>query len=223
MAHSDDNGLILPPKIAPLHVVFIPIFRNDEERSAVLDYTQAIIKEIQKTKYHDENIRYELDDRDLTGGEKSWQWIKKGVPLRIEIGPKDMQNNAVYMGRRDKEPNEKCGIPKQEFIENIVALLDNIQANIFNKALQFRLDNTINIDTKEEFYKYFTAKNTEKPEIHGGFAMSHWCETEECETKIKEDLKVTIRCIPLEAKEEEGKCIICGKASKRRVVFAKAY
>ncbi len=223
MAHSDDNGLVIPPRIAPQHVVFIPIYKNDEDRDKVLTFTQDIIAQLKKMRYNDEYIRIELDDRDLTGSEKSWQWIKKGIPLRVEIGPRDMQNNSVFVGRRDKEPKEKNSLLKDEFINNICNILDEIQENIYNKALNFRNENTINIDTKEEFYNFFTAKNQDRPEIHAGFAMSHWCENEACEDVIKEDLKVTIRCIPMDDNLEDGKCIVCGKPSPRRVVFAKSY
>jgi len=233
MAHSDDNGLVLPPKIAPEHVVFIPIYKCEEDKEAVLTYTKAIVDVLKKSKYNDEYIRVEFDDRDFTSGEKNWQWIKKGVPVRVEIGPKDMQNNAVYVGRRDKEPNEKTSFAKDEFVNGIVSLLDEIQNNIYNKALKYMIDNTIKIDSKDEFYSYFTAKNVNKPEIHGGFALSHWCGSEECETQIKDDLKVTIRCVPFECGNrnaefgylsiEEGACLVCGGASKQRVVFGKSY
>ena len=230
MAHSDDNGLVLPPRIAPEHIVFIPIYKNDADRDAVLSYTKSIVDTLKKMKYNDEYIRVELDDRDFTSGEKNWQWIKKGVPIRVEIGPKDMEKDSVYMGRRDKEPNEKLSLNKDEFVNGIVGLLDDIQNNIYNKALQHLTDNCINIETKEDFYKYFTAKNQNKPEIHGGFALSHWCVGDECEAKIKDDLKVTIRCIPfdLNSKDaktghEEGVCIVCGGKSPQRVVFAKSY
>ena len=237
MAHSDDNGLVIPPKIAPEHIVFIPIYKNDEEREAVMDYTNDIINEIKKQKYCDEYIRIELDDRDINNGEKNWQWIKKGIPVRVEIGPKDLENDSVFLGRRDKEPRDKKSEKRQDFIKNIVSILDDIQDNIYKKALAFQIENTKNIDTKEEFYDFFTAKNPEKPEIHGGFAMSHWCENEECETKIKDDLKVTIRCIPAETRsappmknewggdggDDNGECILCGKPSKQRVLFGKSY
>ncbi|MCK9331527.1 MAG: proline--tRNA ligase [Candidatus Cloacimonetes bacterium] len=223
MAHSDDNGLVIPPRIAPQHIVFIPIYKNEEDKEKVLSFVNNIISQLKKIRYNDEYIRIELDDRDLTGSEKSWQWIKKGVPVRVEIGPRDMQENSVFVGRRDMEPKDKKAIKKDDFINNICSILDEIQNNIFNKALEFRKQNTINIDTKEEFYKFFTANNPERPEIHGGFAMSHWCEDEKCEDKIKEDLKVTIRCIPLDDNLEDGNCIICGKPSHRRVVFAKSY
>lgn len=223
MAHSDDNGLILPPRIAPEHVIFIPIFKTDEEKDQVMAFIQSIIQQMKSQRYHEEKIRIEVDQRDLTGSEKSWHWIKKGAPLRVEIGPRDLQNNSVFVGRRDKDPKDKTSYQAEEFVNLIPQILDEIQSNIYQKALSFRTENTVDINQHEDFYAYFTPKNAERPEIHGGFAHSHWCGDPECEEKIKTDLKVTIRCIPLDPVKEEGKCICCGKDSHQRVIFAKSY
>ncbi|HOD54867.1 MAG TPA: proline--tRNA ligase [Candidatus Cloacimonadota bacterium] len=223
MAHSDDNGLVLPPRIAPEHVIFIPIYKTDEEKDQVLAFVNNIITEIKGLRYHDEKVRYYLDNRDMTGSEKGWHWIKKGAPVRVEIGPRDIQNNSVFVGRRDKEPKDKMSYQVQDFVAQLTTILDEIQNNIYNKALAYRNENTVQIDSNEDFYSFFTPKNAERPEIHGGFADSHWCGSQECEEKIKNDLKVTIRCIPLQAKQEAGKCICCGKESTQRVVFAKSY
>ena len=221
MAHSDDNGLVIPPRIAPSHVVFIPIFKNDDEKEKVLNYINPLIENLKKLRYHDRKIRIEIDSRDISGGERGWHWIKKGIPLRVEVGPRDMANNSLFVGRRDQD--KKFGINKDEFIESFINLLDEIQKNIYEKALKFRNENTVKIDNKEEFYKFFTPKNKQRPEIHGGFAMSHWCGSEECESKIKEDLKVTIRAIPLDEPFEDGKCIYCQNKSEKRVLFSKSY
>jgi prolyl-tRNA synthetase len=221
MAHSDDNGLVLPPAIAPLHLVIIPIYRNEEDKKKVMDYIENLKTGISKQRYNEEKIRLKIDDRDIRGGEKSWEWIKKGVPVRIEIGPRDVDGNSVFMGRRDEDG--KQGIAKDDFVGNLVSILEDIQKNIFEKALNFRNENTVIIDVKDEFYKFFTPKNKKNPEIHGGFANSHWCGSLECENKIKNDLKVTIRNIPNDAKEETGKCIYCGEESVKRVIFSKAY
>ncbi|MDP8202148.1 MAG: proline--tRNA ligase [Candidatus Tenebribacter burtonii] len=223
MAHSDDDGLVLPPKIAPSHIVIVPIYRTDEERIKVITFIDELISKLKKLRYNEEKIRYQVDDRDMRGGEKLWDWTKKGVPVRLEIGPRDIENNSVFMGRRDKDAKDKTGINVDDFINNLTNILDDIQQNIYEKAFSFRNENTINIDDKDEFYKFFTPKNKNNPEIHGGFAMSHWCGNADCEEKIKDDLKVTIRCIPINAQEETGKCIYCGKESKKRVIFAKAY
>ncbi len=223
MAHSDDNGLVLPPEISPLHLVIVPIYRTEEDKKTVLDFIESLTENISKQRYNDEKIRYKIDDRDIRGGEKIWEWIKKGVPIRLEIGPRDVQNNSVFIGRRDKQSNEKKSMNINDFTNDLSSILDDIQNNIYEKALKFQHENTLKIDDREKFYKYFTPKDSENPEIHGGFALSHWCGKNKCEQKIKDDLKVTIRCIPNDAEFEKGKCINCGEESDRRVIFAKAY
>ncbi len=223
MTHSDDNGLVLPPRIAPSHAVIIPIYKTEEERAAIMAFVEEIRLALKAVRYDDIPIRLEIDDRDMTSSERGWYWIKKGIPVRLEIGPRDLQNRSVYMGRRDKEAKDKQGLSFEELVEKLPVILDEMQENYRQRALELRLSNTKQIDGKEEFYSYFTPKNAEQPEIHGGFADSHWCGSTDCETQIKDDLKVTIRCIPNDAKTEDGTCICCGKPSKRRVIFAKSY
>ena len=223
MAHSDDNGLVLPPKIAPAHLVILPIYKSEADKQAVM----AVVKEIQHlfkgTFFEDIHLYTELDDRDLTSGERNWYWIKKGIPLRVEIGPRDVAENKVMIARRDKEPRDKQAISITDLKDYVLQTLAEIQAGIYAKALQFQKENTIKIDDNQAFYQFFTPQNANQPEIHGGFALSHWCGAEACEEKIKEELKVTVRCIPFDAEEESGTCISCGKASNRRVIFAKSY
>ena len=221
MAHSDDNGLVLPPKIAPSHVVFIPIYKNDEEKDQVLSFINPIMKDLKSLRYHDRKVRVELDDRDMSGGEKGWHWVKKGIPLRVEVGPRDIAKNTLFIGRRDQD--KKFGMDKGEFTTTFLDILDSIQDAILQKALKFREENTHKIDDKKAFYKFYKVKNPNNPKIHGGFVNSHWCGSSECEDKIKEHLKVTIRAIPFSAVEEEGKCIYCDEPSKKRVLFAKSY
>ncbi|MBW1895789.1 MAG: proline--tRNA ligase, partial [Deltaproteobacteria bacterium] len=136
---------------------------------------------------------------------------------------RDIAENSVFVGRRDKGPREKESIPRDEFVKTVALTLDEIQKNFFERALAYRKKHTVHIDSTDDFYTFFTAKNAEKPEIHGGFAMSHWCEKGGCEEKIKSDLSVTIRCIPQDGEKETGRCIACGEKSPQRVVFAKAY
>ena len=145
------------------------------------------------------------------------------MPIRLEIGMRDMGSNSVFMGRRDLTPRDKTGLGWQEFVDSAADILEEIQTNIYQKAFNFRKENTITIEDNAEFYKFFTPENIDKPEIHGGFVYSHWCGSVECEDKIKEDLKVTIRNMPFSAKEEPGKCICCGKTSTKQVIFAKSY
>ncbi len=223
MAHSDDNGLVLPPKISPAHVALIPIYRNEEDKPLVMEFTKKIQTDLKGLMLGEIKIYTELDDRDLTSSERSWNWIKKGIPLRIEIGPRDIENNAVMVARRDMEPKDKVSVAVPELGAYVIKTLEEIQNNIYQKAIAFRDANMVKIDSKEEFYQFFTATNKKQPEIHGGFALSHWCSNPVCEEKIKEDLKVTIRCIPFEQSDEEGRCIYCGDKSLRRVVFSKAY
>ena len=222
MTHSDDNGAIMPPRVASSHVVLIPIIRKDKDKQMVMDYTNELAVRLRNTSYYGYPIRVEIDNRDI-GGAKSWDWIKKGIPLRVEIGPKDIASDSVFVGRRDKEPREKSAINKDTFVDEISNILDEIQNNLFQKALAYREAHTRKIDDKNEFDTFFTPENKEHPEIHGGFAMSHWCGDRACEKQIKERLNVTIRCIPYDGQNEDGECIECGKRSAKRVIFAKAY
>lgn len=223
MVHSDDNGFVVPPRVAPKHVVILPIYKNDEEREKVMAVVDEIQSKIEDKYYNHKPILVHVDDRDIRGGEKNWYWIKRGVPLKVEIGMRDVEKGTIAVVRRDDEELKKQFISVDEFTGNIVETLDSIQNNLFNKAKKFMDENTFDIDSKDEFYKFFTPENKEKPEIHGGFANSHWCGSAECETAINDDLSVTIRNIPLRAKEEDGKCIYCGKDSKKRVIFSKSY
>ena len=165
----------------------------------------------------------EVDARDLNGGVKNWEWIKKGVPIRVEIGPRDLEKGTVAVSRRDKGVKEKEFLPMEEFASRVPGILQAIQTNLYERALAYRDAHTRDIDTTEEFYAFFTAQNPDKPEVHGGFARAHWDGTAESEEKIKNDLKVTIRCIPADAPEEEGRCIVSGRPSRRRVLWAKSY
>ncbi|MCB5286737.1 MAG: proline--tRNA ligase [Candidatus Cloacimonetes bacterium] len=223
MAHSDDDGLVLPPKIAPSHIALIPIYRNEDEKAEVMAYCKKVEALFYKEYFEDMRLYVELDDRDLTGSERNWYWIKKGIPLRVEIGPRDIASEAVMVARRDKEPRDKQSVPVSELKAYVQQNLKEMQEAYYQRALAFREANTIKIDDKDEFYRYYTPKNQDQPEIHGGFALAHWCGDTACEEQIKTELKVTIRCIPFDAEQEEGICISCGKPSQQRVVFAKSY
>ncbi len=222
MTHGDDDGLILPPRLAPAHAVVLPIYRNDQERSDVLEYCRRLKQQLEAESFHGEAVRVRIDDRDVRGGEKVWRHVKRGVPLRLEIGPRDVKSDSVFLARRDQPPKQKAGVPREQFLGSVPGLLDEIQGNLFDRALQLRESNTRRVDTLAEFEEFFTPKNPEKPEIHGGFALCHFVDVPEIEEKLKE-LKVTVRCLPLDGEEEEGRCIFTGKPSKRRGVFAKAY
>ena len=222
MTHGDDDGVIMPPRAAPAHVVLLPIFKKEDERQAVMAYTESLAKELKARSYHGRAVTVEVDPRDI-GGARGWEWIKKGIPLRVEIGSREIRENAVFLGRRDKPHTERVSLKREAFVAEITGILDDIQNCLFSRANAFRLENTVTIDDKGEFYDYFTPRNLEKPEIHGGFVDSGWCGDAACEAKIKEDLTVTIRCIPFEEEGGAGKCISCGRPGQHRAVFAKAY
>ncbi|MDZ4788696.1 MAG: proline--tRNA ligase [Blastochloris sp.] len=222
MAHSDDNGIVLPPKVAPAQIVILPVTPKEDTKAEVLAACEALAQELRKLRWDDEPLRVKIDTRDKAGGAKSWDWIKKGVPLRVEIGPRDLAAGSVFVARRDLDAKAKTSYPQADFVAQAVGLLAQIQQGLYDRALEFRNTHTCKIDTKEEFYQFFTPANPSKPEIHGGFALTHWCGSAEVEEKIKADLKVTIRCIPFD-ETEEGTCPFSGKPSKQRVIFAKSY
>ena len=222
MTHGDDDGVILPPKVASAHVALMPIFRKPEEREHVMAFTEGLAKELREQYYDRRRIEIEVDNREI-GGARGWEWIKKGIPIRVEIGPRDIANDSVFVARRDKPHKDKVSIKRERFVAEITNILNEIQQTLFDRALAFQKENTMAIDENKTFYEFFTPKNLEKPEIHGGFALSHWCGSENCEAKIKEDLGVTIRSIPMENEDEKGTCICCDQPSNQRVVFAKAY
>ncbi len=223
MAHSDDDGLVLPPKLAPSHVIILPVIPQPDLKDRISNYCHQLASDLQKVKYNGYPISTEVDDREIRGGEKFWSWVKKGVPIRVEIGPHELDHESVSFSRRDKEHKNRISRSRNEFIAAAVNELDDIQNSLYQKALDFREKHLVKINTKSDFYDFFTPGNQEKPEIHGGFAYSHWSGDSEEEEQVKNDLNVTIRSIPFDGDEESGKCVISGKPSRRRVIFAKAY
>jgi prolyl-tRNA synthetase len=209
MAHSDDNGLVLPPKLAPFQVVIIPIYRKEEQLATITEKVDAIIAKLKA-----KGISVKYDDRDTRKpGWKFAEYELKGVPVRLAVGPRDLENGTVEVARRDtleKSTTQLEGI--EDYVEN---LLEDIQKNIYQKAYDFRAENTTKVNTWEEFKDVLNNK--------GGFISAHWDGTAETEDLIKNETKATIRCMPLEYEEEEGKCVYSGKPSKRRVLFALAY
>ena len=226
MVHGDDDGLVLPPRIAPIHIVILPITPKEETRARVLETASKLAGELRALRYFGAPIEVEIDQRDLGGGLKNWEWIKKGVPLRLELGPRDLESGNVAVSRRDQPVKAKEFVPASEFVGRAIELLDSIQQNLFERAKQFRDAHTRAIDTKKVFYDFFTPKNAAKPEIHGGFVRAHWNSSREVEEQIKSDLKVTIRCIPFDdpaVPPEPGVCPFSGEASLRRVIWGKSY
>ncbi|SEF99991.1 proline--tRNA ligase [Algoriphagus boritolerans] len=211
MAHSDDNGLVLPPKLAPIQVVIVPIYRGEAELEAISVKVNEIVADLRKA-----GISVKYDNRDThKPGWKFAEYELKGVPVRIGIGPRDLENGTVEIARRDNLTKETFALDSQPIAEKIIALLDDIQEGIFKKAMDFRASVTTEVNTWEEFQEVLENK--------GGFISAHWDGTSETEEKIKELTKATIRCIPLDRKEENGTCVLTGKPSSGRVYFAKAY
>ena len=210
MTHGDDQGLILPPRLAPIQAVIVPIFKSDPETATVMETVRQVEGELK-----DAGVRVKVDDRtEVTPGFKFNDWEMRGVPLRIEIGPKDIEKGTVALARRDKPGREgKSFIPQGGLAATVTDLLADIQKALLERATAFR-DSHI-FDPKDY------AELTEV--VQNGWAYSYWCESTECETKVKEDTKATTRCIPLGQEEDPGKCIVCGKDAKHKVYFAKAY
>ncbi len=223
MTHSDDDGLVLPPRLAPAHVVILPVIHKDQTRAEVLGYCDRLARELGDVRYDDRPVQVELDTREGRGGDKVWFWIKKGMPIRLEVGPRDVASDSVFVGRRDRDHKERFSQPRKEFVATVATQLGEIQNGLLERARALRDRHLVQIDSIQEFYDLFTPANREKPEIHGGFALCHWSGDPEAEEKINKDLNVTIRCIPVDGPEEKGRCIISGKPSRRRVIFAKAY
>jgi prolyl-tRNA synthetase len=209
MTHSDDAGLVLPPMLAPIQVVIVPIYKHDEELENIRAYVKGLSIELKA-----KSISVKFDDRDTQRpGFKFAEYELKGVPLRVAIGSRDMQNGTVELARRDTRTKET--VAQEGLANHIEQLLEEIQTNIYQKAFNFRAENTTEVDTYEEFKRLLD----EKP----GFISAHWDGTSETEQRIKDETKATIRCIPLNNKQEEGKCILTGNPSTQRVLFARAY
>lgn len=208
MAHSDDNGLVLPPKLAPFQVVIVPIYKGEEQLAAIDAKVEEIVKSLKALGI---SVKYDNSDNKKPGWKFS-EYELKGVPVRLAIGSRDMENNTAEVARRDTLTKETVSLDNiDQYIKN---LLDDIQANIYKKAYDYRAGAIVNVDTYDEF--------KEKIE-DGGFIMAHWDGTSETEEKIKMETKATIRCIPLEGDKTPGKCMLTGKPSKQRVIFARAY
>ena len=209
MVHSDDNGLVLPPKLAPTQVVFVPIYKGADELEQISARVAALREEL-----HKRGITTHYDDRDnYKPGFKFNEYEMKGYPVRVAIGARDMQNGTAEVARRDTLTKQI--VPQEQLADTVAALLDDIQQNLFNRALEFREQNTTVVNSYDEFKEVLNTK--------GGFVLAHWDGTAETEQRIKEETKATVRCIPFDLEPEEGRCIYSGKPSKQRAIFALAY
>jgi prolyl-tRNA synthetase len=225
MVHGDDNGLVLPPRVAAAHLVILPILRADETRQRVLDFVAGIAAALRGLTYHGVPLVVEIDQRDVRGGQKKWDWVKKGIPIRLEVGPRDVERGAVSFARRDREVGAAEEVPAAGLGERVLRVLDEMQAGLLARAREFRSRHMQPIGDAAELAAFFTPKNPDRPEIHGGFAISPWCGDAACENRIKESLKVTIRCIPIDEVPDGGfdRCVVCGGPRRETVVFAKNY
>jgi prolyl-tRNA synthetase len=209
MAHSDDEGLVVPPRLAPHQVVVVPIYRRDDERSTVMEAVERITAEWKG------KLRYRVDDRDhLQPGFKFNEWEMKGVPVRIEVGPKDVKNQTVAVARRDIPGKEgKQFIPQAGLTEHLTGLLDEIQQNLFNRALRFRDERTYNVSSYDEL----------REAVERGFARCYWAGSNEDEQKVQDELKATVRVIPFDQPDTAGTCIVTGKETTQQLIFARSY
>jgi len=208
MTHGDDQGLVLPPRLAPIQAVILPIFRKEEERTPVFEAVERIKKQLH-------HLRIKVDDREgLTPGFKFNDWEMRGVPLRIEIGPKDVQNNSVALARRDIPGRDGKQFVSQENLELVVdQILMEIQSNLLQKATQFRDSHIFEPQDYDDLKKI----------VEGGWAYAYWCGSKECEEQVKNDTKATTRCMPLDQGSAPGKCVVCGKEATEKIYFARAY
>jgi prolyl-tRNA synthetase len=220
MTHSDDDGLVLPPRLAPAHVVILPIYRDDAQRTEVLEYCRKLKQQIAALRYDDQPLRVEMDDRDLRGGEKKWYHVRRGVPIRVEVGPKDIAQDALFVGRRDSAGSQS--MPRPQFLETLPAVLQEMQQGLFDRALKMRQDHTVSLDTVDQFREFFQGAEDEKGSFSGGFAHCYFASEEAVADELAQR-KVTIRCIPLDQPSQPGRCFVTGQPTSQRAIFAKAY
>ena len=215
MTHSDDNGLVIPPKIAPIHIVIIPIIKSQEDADRIYAYCQNCADTLRHTMYHEQPLRVHIDKKEDSAGNKSWKYIKKGVPIRIEIGPRDIEQGTIMVGRRDKESQEKQAMTLDDLTNTVTTTLDDMQQTIFSRALAYQKAQTTHVSSKEAFVEYF------QDESNAGFVLCYAADTQEYEALLKE-LKVSPRCIPLH-QTETGSCIFTKQSGCNMILFARSY
>jgi len=234
MTHADDDGMVCPPMVAPAHVVVQPVLHRPETAAEVRGFCDKLVADLRRRHYGGRAVEVELDARDIRGGDKTWQWVKRGIPVRVEVGPRDVASGSVFVGRRDKGVKEKQSIPVGAFVEGIESMLAEIQQGLLDRARAFRREHVRVIDSKDDFYDFFRAPggagdDAAPTPIHGGFALAHFGGDPALEERIKSDLAVTVRCIPLDGQGlcadegTPGTCPFTGRSSPRRVVWAKSY
>lgn len=223
MTHGDDDGLRLPPRIAPQQVVILPIVPKPEQEAQILEYANQIAKSLQDLTFHGQKIKVLIDKRDRRGGEKTWEWIKKGIPIRIEIGPRDLESKSAMIARRDQPHKEKNKVSFDQIGPHIQNALEAIQKNYFEQAKSLRDANIrTDITSFSQLKEFFTPSNPDKPEIHGGFVRAKWSGDPDSE-KMLEEMKISIRCLPLNQSKGEGTCLLTGNKGFHDIILAKSY
>ncbi|MCF7806694.1 MAG: proline--tRNA ligase [Simkaniaceae bacterium] len=220
MVHGDDDGIILPPAIAPSHVVIIPIIHKEETKETILNYCEELSRDLKKIAYKDRAIDSYIDQRDLRGGEKIWHWIKKGVPIRIEVGMREIEEGKLCVALRTLGHKDKKFLSREEVLSSAHDLLDEVHRSLYHRAKERIETHITQIEERETFYQFFAGQDEE---ASGGFARVFWAGDTLLEEKIKQDLNVTIRCIPFDGQDKEGICPFTGKTSHLQVIFAKSY
>lgn len=223
MAHGDDDGLRIPPRLAPKQVVVLPVIPKDELRDQVISAARELALEIGRGSYAGQSITAHVDVRDIRGGEKAWSWIKKGAPIRVELGPRDIESGSVMVYRRDRGPREKEKVSRDQLVQYLERSLAEIQQGYFDAAKAHLDSNMIDrVKNFAELKAIFTPKSPDRPEFHGGFVRAKWGGDAADEERLKE-LKITIRCIPEQQTGEAGVCVLTGKPTSIDAIFAKAY
>jgi prolyl-tRNA synthetase len=217
MTHSDDDGLVLPPRIAPSHIVILPVIHSEDAKEKVLKYCESLSDDLKKISYVNRKIQVVIDKRDIRGGEKKWSWVKKGIPLIIEIGLRDIDKDSLMIRKRVGDQKSQ---KREEFINTVIDQLEEIQKNLLQKATDFQKSHTKEIKTKEEFYSFFSSSEKKV----SGFVICNWAGDEKIEKEIKDKLNVTARCLPFEfSKEQEQECIFTKIKTSQKAIFGKAY
>ncbi|MCG8556736.1 MAG: proline--tRNA ligase [Proteobacteria bacterium] len=230
MTHADDDGLVLPPRLAPSHVVILPITIRADDPQAVMNHCWSLRDQLRSLTYGDRHIEVDLDDRDLRGGDKVWSWIKKGIPIRLEVGPREASQDAASLSRRDRSPKERRLVSRSELAATLPSLLQQVQDGMLERAKRFRQQHTCVIDKRQDFADFYCTQGGEQnapSSPHGGFALTHWSGDRVVEEELNRELSVSLRCIPLPGQlaqaDGPGRCPFSGKPSKQRVVWARAY
>jgi prolyl-tRNA synthetase len=223
MAHGDDNGLRVPPRIASWQIVIIPIQRNDGDKEAVHTYCQSLRQALQMQSYGGERLRVKLDARDISGSDKKWDWVKKGAPLIIEVGPRDVEGGKVCVSRRDQLDQGKAFVLREEFLSGVVATLTSIQKNLFEQASAFMKARTITtVKTRAEFDTYFSKKSEDNYAEAPGFVRAKWS-GDKSSLPALDELGVSVRCIPFDQDGKNEPCVLTGAPATQDVIFARAY